>query len=71
MQGYTLLHCAAEHGRTALVSALLGKGADVNAQEDHYWNTPLMFACSNGHESTALALIALGADIHARDDEVR
>jgi outer membrane protein OmpA-like peptidoglycan-associated protein/ankyrin repeat protein len=56
---------AAADGDLAKVSALLAKGADVNAKDGH-GNTPLMLtAAMSGSKQVAEALLAKGADVKA------
>ncbi len=50
-RGFTPLHCAANHGRTSAVTALLRKGADPNISA-HAGDTPLHYACQNGHTAS-------------------
>ncbi len=45
--GNTVLHIAAQNGRTGIVDDLLLAGADVNADNNHK-NTPLHLAAQNG-----------------------
>lgn len=84
----TPLHVAAEWGkpsvftetffaRMAIVSALIGAGADVNAHReepggltpDKWSGTPLHGAAFRGHIASAVVLIEGGADINARNDD--
>jgi hypothetical protein len=67
--GSTALHYAAKHGRTAVLRALLAKGAVVDARNrDH--KTPLHMAASNGTASGVRALVESGrADMRAFDLE--
>jgi ankyrin repeat protein len=59
--GYTPLMLAAfmKHGEA--VTALLSRGANVNAR-DHEGTTPLIFACSSGDLAICEALLVAGAD---------
>jgi ankyrin repeat protein/HEAT repeat protein len=52
---------ASENGNPELVSALLAKGANPNAQLDR---TPLMNAAESGSLATAKALLARGANVN-------
>lgn len=61
--GQTLLHAAAIAGNSRLVKYLLGKGARVNAADEHGW-TALLCAISPGFLDTALQLISYGADVN-------
>jgi outer membrane protein OmpA-like peptidoglycan-associated protein/ankyrin repeat protein len=59
---------AATDGNLAKVSALLAKGADVNARDGH-GNTPLMLtAAMNGNKQVAEAMLAKGADVRAMNE---
>jgi ankyrin repeat protein len=57
---------AATKGDLAAVQALLAKGANVNARDNH-GKTPLMVAAFQGHVSVVKSLLAKGADINAKD----
>ncbi len=57
---------AAKGGDLALAKALLDKGVDVNAKDDH-GTTALMAASGQGHVEAAQLLIDRDADINARD----
>jgi ankyrin repeat protein len=46
---------------------LIAKGADVNAHEQKYGNTPLHGAANKGHVDVANMLIAKGANVNVRD----
>ncbi len=58
----TLLHEAAAHGCHAIASTLIGRGADLNAQ-DCEGNTPLHEAVGSQHESVAELLLDKGANV--------
>ena len=66
--GHTALMCAALDGRTAVVKALLDKGADVNAR-DKEGRTALMFAVINLHRDAVRVLVERGANVNARADD--
>ena len=55
------LFSAARDGFGAVVSALIGAGADKNAARQD-GSTPLLIAAHNGHEAVVSALVAAGAD---------
>jgi len=60
--GNTDLHLAAIWGFADLVSALVERGADVNALNE-YGHTPIYYAARHGHREAVKALINAGADI--------
>lgn len=62
--GFTCLHEAALEGHVDVVEILLQNGADINAQADEngYYETPLMDAAENKHEETVQLLISKGAN---------
>jgi ankyrin repeat protein len=53
-------------GDTAAVSALIAKGADVNAKNNYGW-TALSHAARAGNAELVKLLLAHGADVNARD----
>lgn len=61
---------AAYGGQPARVSALLAKGADVNAR-DEYGYTALMWAAQGGYVLTLKTLLAKGADVNAKEKNGR
>src|SRR6185503_12346389 len=65
---HTALMYAALSGRTAVVKALLDRGAAVNAK-DNEGHTALMFAAVNGHSATVSMLLDHGADVNARAND--
>ena len=60
---------AAENNRSpAVIEALLGAGADVDARDETFAMTPLMFAAWGSERASVVrALLNAGADVHARD----
>src|SRR5690606_20745120 len=60
--GESLLHIAVKNGHLYMVELLLGKGADVNIQDESE-NTPLHYAASNGSKDIVALLIKNGADV--------
>jgi ankyrin repeat protein len=65
--GESALLVAAMHGDGESVQALLGAGADVNAQHAHGW-TALALAALSGHTAVVRALLGAGADVDASED---
>jgi ankyrin repeat protein len=66
VDGQTLLHDAAAHGRTAVVEYLLQGGADPNARTSDGL-TPLAMAATNGEVAEVMPLLKSHADINAVD----
>jgi ankyrin repeat protein len=60
--GATALHQAAGAGSLEAVQALLAKGAEVDARESMWQQTPLVFAASYNRPDVIRALLAAGAD---------
>lgn len=66
---WTLLHCAAAYGRTALVEPLVTRGARLEASSSA-GRTPLQLACRSDQRDTALLLARLGANPNTMDRDV-
>ena len=66
-KGWTALIYAATGGRDAIVTYLLGEGADINAKAPN-GTTALMMAVRENKPSTVDLLIARGADVNIRND---
>ena len=65
-KGKTPLHYAVTYGREEVVAFLIGKGANVNA-DDETGMTPLHIAATLDRVAEAEALVEYGADLEARD----
>src|SRR5262245_26933447 len=63
--GATALHFAASSGNVETITLLLDHGADVNAREPAWEQTPLMFAAALGRTDAVRALVGRGADVRA------
>ncbi|KAK5659030.1 hypothetical protein OQA88_1117 [Cercophora sp. LCS_1] len=63
--GGTAMHCAAEMGRSQVISVLLQAGADVDPRVSANGKTPLHLAAMNGHTEAVRVLLAAGADVNA------
>ena len=63
-KGKTILHLAAEKGRTDIVIYLLQEGASPDAQ-DHNGDSPLQFAAYEGYLDITTLLIESGANINS------
>ena len=61
----TTLHAASLGGHEKIVTMLLDKGADVNAQGGYYGNA-LQAASSRGHDQVVQMLLDKGADVNAQ-----
>ena len=64
--GRNPLHNATIEGDSASLNALLGAGADPNAQDDNGW-APLHFAAQANAAKMVELLIAAGANVDIRD----
>lgn len=60
--GVTALHYAAGAGATGVIELLVEAGADIEAPESAWYQTPLMFAAAAGHAPAVAALLEAGAD---------
>ena len=60
------LYDATFHGDKMKVVEFISKGADVNARDDFYGETPLHNAAKGGEKEIAELLISKGADVNAR-----
>ena len=63
--GVTTLHMAAASGSAIAERSLIAHGADVNAKESAWQQTPLMWAANEGRIEAAQVLIDAGADLEA------
>ena len=66
MSGETVLMTCARTGDAHAVTALLARGADVNAREHEHRQTALMWAAAERHPDVVRQLIEAHADIRAR-----
>jgi ankyrin repeat protein len=64
--GYTPLHLASQTGTRAVIDALVGRGADVNARASS-GATALMLAAAAGNAPVVQALLEHGADANATE----
>jgi ankyrin repeat protein len=64
--GYTPLHLASQTGTRAVIDALVGRGADVNARAST-GATALMFAAASGNTAAVQALLEHRADANATE----
>ncbi|TSK13381.1 Ankyrin repeat domain-containing protein 27 [Bagarius yarrelli] len=64
--GFTPLHVAALHGRTALVSLLIRHGANINVCNSQN-ATPLHLACQNSHTEAVRSLVECNAKLNKKD----
>lgn len=66
VDGFTPLHVAALHGRSALVSLLIRHGANVNARTNQN-ATPLHLASQNSHIQVVKFLLECNAKLNKKD----
>jgi ankyrin repeat protein len=66
VDGFTLLHEAAENGEYNAVKMLIDKGADVNIRNNSD-DTPLHYCRWEPHPGVVKILVDAGADINAKD----
>ncbi|KAF3056049.1 putative ankyrin repeat protein [Trichoderma lentiforme] len=65
----TDLIIASYYGHRAVVKLLVEKGADIEAKDNKYDQTPLLWAAEGGYEAIVKLLVEKGADIEAKDKE--
>ena len=65
----TPLHDTAKYGRTAIACLLIDHGAELEAQDDTYGNTPLILASLYGNKDIVEMLLKAGADVQAINKE--
>ncbi|KAF4335972.1 ankyrin repeat-containing protein, partial [Fusarium beomiforme] len=65
---FTDLMIASYFGHRVIVKLLLEKGAEIEAKDSKYGQTPLSWAARNGHEAVIKLLLGKGAEIEAKDN---
>jgi len=60
------IHRAAWEGNTKAIEQYLANGKDVNAKDDLYGDTPLLWAAGFGNKEVVEMLITKGADVNAK-----
>ena len=63
------IHRAAWEGDIKAIEQHLAAGKDVNAKDELYGDTPLLWAAGFGHKGVVKMLITKGADVNAKADE--
>ena len=63
------IHRAAWEGDPKVVEQCLINGKDVNAKDDLYGDTPLLWAAGFGNKEVVVMLITKGADVNAKAEE--
>ena len=58
---------AATNGDIGMVKSLIREGANINARENGFFNTPLHCAAMGGHKEVVELLLVNGADVKARN----
>jgi ankyrin repeat protein len=53
-----------------VVKLLLDKGAKLESREDHYGQTPLIWAAKNGNDMVVKPLLEKGAKLESKDPPV-
>jgi len=67
VEGFTPLNLAVYYNLPVVVSALIAKGADLNAAERNWGMSPLMHAVEYQRVGIARMLVEAGADIAQKD----
>ena len=67
IKGYTPLHLAVENENIIIMQLLIENGANINATDTKYKQTPLMYASILGFYDIVVALIKCGADKNIKD----
>jgi ankyrin repeat protein len=67
-EGETILMTAARTGQPDVVDMLLAHGADLNARENWFGETALIWACCREPCGAVRVLVAHGADVNARSN---
>lgn len=62
------IHIAAQNGELNMLKTEIGKGVNVNA-EDNQGRTPLHVAAEKGHLAVVKILVENGADVNAKDND--
>ena len=62
------IHKAAWEGDIKAIEQHLAAGKDVNAKDELYGDTPLLWAAGFGHKGVVKMLITKGADVNAKAD---
>ena len=62
------IHRAAWEGDIKAIEQQLAAGKDVDAKDDLYGDTPLLWAAGLGHKGVVEMLITKGADVNAKAD---
>jgi hypothetical protein len=65
--GSSMVFAAAHAGRSDIVTAMIGIGADVNTRVAGGW-PPLLIAAAEGHAGTVVTLLDAGAEPNAKND---
>jgi len=65
-EGETILMTAARTGQPALLTLLLDRGAALNAREQWYGETALIWAVAENHAEAAHVLLQRGANVNGR-----
>lgn len=64
-----LLTQAVDHGDDATIKALMADGADINAKDDRYGITLLMWEAQTGDIKAVNVLLSNGADVNAKAED--
>jgi ankyrin repeat protein len=69
-RGSSVLHIAAEQGRTDIVRLIISAGPPINAV-DKLFRTPLHYAARPGHADVVQLLLSAGANLEQQSDHGR